>query len=121
MFYISDDDETVSETESDVDNINDDINFLGDTYEDIFDNNNLGLFLKYFICLDNDIIKSIISVPEYNNKDIKSDEIYEGKICSECNKGYINTTYCCKLRNEEYYFCDDKCWSLWINNENNLN
>ena len=73
MFYISDDDETISETESDVDNINDDINFLGDTCEDIFDNNNLGLFLKYFTCLDNDIIKS--------------DEIYEGKYVRNVIRG----------------------------------
>ena len=113
-FFISEDE---SESESEIDNINDDINFLGDSYEDIFDNNKLNLFLKYFLCLDENIIKHIISVPEYKNNDIKPDEIFEGKICSQCDKRYINTTYCCKLRNDIYYFCDDKCWELWINNK----
>ena len=131
-FYIEDS-ENESDYESDIDNIyndNDNISldeneskqdsFFGISVENIIKNDNFDWLLKRFICFEENIIETF-SNPSFNNKKIKSEDIFECKICSQCNKRDINTTFCCLVRNESYYFCDSDCWSLWINKKKSSN
>lgn len=131
-FYIEENESDYeSDYESDVDNIyndnlykepticnenNDNKNksYFGVSFDDVIKNANFDWFLRRLVCLEEEII-DVASVPSFNNKKIKSDEFFTYKNCSQCAKQNIDTTFCCLVRNESYYFCNSDCWSSWIN------
>jgi hypothetical protein len=126
-FYIED---TDSEYESDVDNIyndnetnkepiiSEDINtnensYFGISFKDLSKNANFDWFFRRTICLEEEIVE--VNSEPFCNKKIKSDEYFTNKNCCHCKKKNIDTTFCCLLRNNSYYFCNNECWSIWIN------
>ena len=128
-FYIEEN-EIESDYESDIDNIyNDNLckeptiseqsetnkkSYFGMSFDDVIKNANFNWFLRRLVCLEEEII-DVNSVPSFNNKKIKSEECFKYKNCSQCKKQNIDTTFCCLVRNESYYFCNSECWSVWIN------